>query len=80
MATSSLMNGGNTYYDTYEMDTYMYMCGTCITVEPLYCGHLGDLVECPVYSGTPLLGPGGVSRIERCPYFRGYVYSIFGAC
>ena len=31
------------------------------TVEPLYCGHLGDLV-CPVHSGTPLLwtpwGPG----------------------
>ena len=25
------------------------------TVEPLYCGHLGDLVKCPVYSGTPLL-------------------------
>ena len=26
------------------------------TVEPLYCGHLGNLVRCPVYSGTPLLG------------------------
>ena len=21
---------------------------SCITVEPLYCGHLGDLVKCPV--------------------------------
>ena len=24
-------------------------------VEPLYCGHLGDLVKCPVCSGTPFL-------------------------
>ena len=40
--------------------------------ELLYCGHLGDLVKCPVYrgvliSGTPLLwtpwGPGKVSCI-----------------
>ena len=41
----------------------------------LYCGHLGDLVKCPVYSGTPLLwtpwGPGEVSCIEGCPHFRG---------
>ena len=45
-----------------------------VTVEPLCCGHLGDLVECPVYSGTSLLwtpwGPGGMSCIERCPHFR----------
>ena len=38
------------------------------TVEPLYCGHLGDLVKCPVYSGAPLLwapwGPGEVSCIQ----------------
>ena len=38
------------------------------TVEPLYCGHLGDLAKCPVYSGTPLMwtpwGPGEVSCIE----------------
>ena len=43
-------------------------------MEPFYCGHLGDLVKCPVYSGTPLLwtpwGPGEVSCIERCPHFR----------
>ena len=41
------------------------------TVEPLYCGHLGDLVECPVYNGTPLLwtpwGPGEVSCIQWNP-------------
>ena len=45
------------------------------TVAPLYCGHLGDLVKCPVYSGTSLMwtpwGPGEVSCIERCPHFRG---------
>ena len=45
------------------------------TAEPLYCGHLGDLVECPVYSGITLLRapwePGEVSCIERCPHFRG---------
>ena len=39
------------------------------TAESLYCGHLGDLVECPVYSGITLLwaprGPGGVSCIQR---------------
>ena len=44
-------------------------------VEPLYCGHLGDPVKCPVYSGTSLLwtpwGPAKVSCIERCPHFRG---------
>ena len=41
------------------------------TMEPLYCGHLGDLVKCPVYSGTPLLwtpwGPGEVSCIQWNP-------------
>ena len=41
------------------------------TVEPPYCGHLGDLVKCPVYSGTPLLwtpwGPGEVSCIQWNP-------------
>ena len=41
------------------------------TVEPLYCGHLGDLVKCPVYSGTPLLwtpwGHGEVSCIQWNP-------------
>ena len=37
-------------------------------VESLYCGHLGDLVKCPVYSGTPLLwGPGEVSCIQWNP-------------
>ena len=44
-------------------------------MEPLNCGHLGDLVKCPVYSGTPQLwtpwGPGEVSCIERCPHLRG---------
>ena len=28
------------------------------TVEPLYCGHLGGIVKCPVYR-------------ERCPHFWG---------
>ena len=41
------------------------------TVEPLYCGHLGNLAKCPVYSGTPLLwtpwGPGEVSCIQWNP-------------
>ena len=41
------------------------------TVELLCCGHLGDLVKCPVYSGTPLLwtpwGPGGMSCIQWNP-------------
>ena len=40
-------------------------------MEPLYCGHFGDLVKCPVYSGTPLLwtlwGPGEVSCIQWNP-------------
>ena len=44
-------------------------------MEPLYCGHLGDLVKCLVYSGAPLLwtpwGPGEVPCIDRCPHFRG---------
>ena len=32
-----------------EVHIYMYVhVGTCTTVEPLYCGHLGDLVRCPV--------------------------------
>ena len=48
--------------------------------EPLYCGHLEDLVKCSVWrgvliSGNLLLwtpwGPGEVSYIERCPHFRG---------
>ena len=43
-------------------------------MEPFYYGHLGDLVKCLVYSGTPLLrtpwGSGEVSCIERCPHFR----------
>ena len=47
------------------VDTLGTWWSVLYTVEPLYCGHLGDLVECPVYSGTPLLwtpwGPGGVS-------------------
>ena len=38
------------------------------TVEPRCCGHLGDLVQCPVYSGTPLLwtpwGPGEMSCLQ----------------
>ena len=41
---------------------------TCI-VE--HCGHLEDLVKCPVYSGTPLLwtpwGSGEVSCIQWNP-------------
>ena len=45
--------------------------GPTVTVEPLYCGHLGDLVKCPVYSGAPLLwtpwGPGEVSCIQWSP-------------
>ena len=40
-------------------------------MEALYCGHLGDLVKCPVYSGAPLLwtpwGPGEVSCIQWNP-------------
>ena len=31
-----------------------------IQVEPLYCGHLGDLEKCPY--------------IERCPHFRVNLY------
>ena len=27
-----------------------------ITVEPLYCGHLGDWVECPVQRGALISG------------------------
>ena len=37
--------------------------------------YLGDLVKCPVHSGTPVLwppgGPSEVSCIKRCPHFRG---------
>ena len=45
-------------------------------MEPLYWGHLGDLVKCPVYSVLytvePLYwGPGEMSCIECCPHFRG---------
>ena len=32
-----------------------YMTLYSTTVEPHSCGHLGDLVKCPVYSGTPIL-------------------------
>ena len=55
-----------------RVSTVVQLLGVMI---PLYCGHLGDLVKCPVYSGTPLLwtpwGPGEVSCIEKCPHFRG---------
>ena len=48
-------------------------------MEPLYCGHLGDLVKCPVYSGNPLLwtpwGPGEVSCMERGVLISG-LYSL----
>ena len=49
------------------------------TVEPLYCGHLGDLVKCTVYSGTPLLWtpwrPGGTPLLWT-PWGPGEVYCI----
>ena len=47
---------------------FLMPCTSRHTVEPLYCGHYGDLVKCPVYSGTPLLwttwGPGEVYCIQ----------------
>ena len=57
-------------------------CIVSCTLGPLYCGHLGDLVKCPVYSGTPLLwtpwGPGKVSCMERCPHFRSKFLAFLG--
>ena len=38
-------------------------CYICTTVDPLYCGHLGELVKCLVY--------------ERRPYFRGVLLEGF---
>ena len=39
--------------------------------NPFYCGHLGNLVKRPVYSGNPLLwtpwGPGEMSCIQWNP-------------
>ena len=53
------------------VDTLGTWCSVLYTVKPLYCGHLGDLGKCPVYSGTPLLwtpwGPGDMSRIQWNP-------------
>ena len=53
------------------VDTLGTWWSVLYTVEPLYCGHLGDLVKCPVYSGTSLLwtpwGPGEVSCIQWNP-------------
>ena len=50
------------------VDTLGSWWSVLYTVELYYCGHFGDLVKCPVYSGTPLLwtpwGPGGVSCIQ----------------
>ena len=41
-------------------------------MEPLYCGHLGDLVKCLVYSGTPLLWtPWGPGKVE--PLYCGHL-------
>ena len=53
-----------------SFDRISYSCVN-ETLEPLYCGHLGDLVACTVYSGTPLLwtpwGPDKVSCIQWNP-------------
>ena len=53
------------------VDTLGTWWSVLYTVEPLYCGHLGDLVKCPVYTGTPLLwtpwGPGEVVCIQWNP-------------
>ncbi len=51
-----------------DMLVHMY------TVNPLYCGHLGDLAKCPVYTGV--LNSGIYlhehnSFLQRCPYFSG---------
>ena len=60
---------------------YTYKMFLWYTVEPLYCGHLGDLVKCPIercprFRGKFLLekhiynvGLRKVSLIQRCPYW-----------
>ena len=35
-----------------------------------YCGQLGDLVKCPVYSGTPLYC-GQLGDLVKCPVYSG---------
>ena len=59
------MAQGNTTDSDFTVHEGTCKQGVPDIVEPLYCGHLGGLVKCPVYSGTPLLwspwGPGEVS-------------------
>ena len=38
------------------MDTLGTWRGVLYTVEPLYCGHLGGLVKCPVERGALISG------------------------
>ena len=38
-------------------------------MEPLYCGHLGDLVKCPVYSGA--LYCGHLGDLVKCSVYSG---------
>ena len=61
-------------YDKWPAVTFQ--SSTDITVEPLYCGHIGDLVKCPVrierclhFRGKFMLRKNTWDR-ERCPYFR----------
>ena len=65
------------------MDTLGTWCSVLYTVEPLCCGHLGDLVKCPVYSGAPLLwtpwGPGEEGFhciVHVCMYISLYMYRL----
>ena len=41
------------------------------TVEPLYCGHLGDLVKCPVQRGVLILGVNAYLGHSKKSFFSG---------
>ena len=43
-------------------------------MEPLYCGHLGDLVKCPHFRGKFTLGK-HIWDMAKCPYYRGILIS-----
>ena len=50
------------------MDAPLRPSEVCIIVEPLYCGHLGDLVKCPVYMVEPLYC-GHLGDLVKCPVY-----------
>ena len=71
LMSRALMSEGALFLLRYS-DSY---CSEICPVEPLYCGHLGDLVKCPVQRGVLIsgvnlqhIGHSKVLLIQRCPY------------